>query len=417
MKVTIENLKGRLRLRWTCPETGKRKNLALGLNDGISGRGEAARVKAWIETDSQHGYYDPTLVKYLPLKKRQQVTGITTVELFDRFTQYQAKHEGLSKASIDTRYKYLKVMLEKHLNIPASDVDRSAIDGFSLVCRKIKPDTAKQRIWLLKAAWDWGRDKFQLPDLNPWDGIAKRFDSVPVQPVPAFSTDEVKKILNGFRTNPHYANYLDYVRFRLSMATRPQEVRDLKWKDKRNKQTFCGYSNWMVLHYAQRNDVPIHLFHQCNDGIYYRNIDWSNMSPSDLNKMYFIITKSICKLSGFSFSRMIQSDFTISWFNYLLYNSHPDMQTTRKITTSLLEVTGGNPRATPTKALLKFLEKSSKNKPVDRDPKHWEYLDAQTYTEMLYCQLGKISSYGVNIDTLRAFVLLRSIEDFCKRKA
>lgn len=227
----VENLEGRLRLRWTCPETGKkRKNLALGLNDGISGRGEAARVKAWIETDAQHGYYDPTLTKYLPQKKRQQVTGITTVELFDRFTQYQSKHEGLSKASIETRYKYLKVMLEKHLNIPAADIDRGAIDGFLLVCRKIKPDTAKQRIWLLKAAWDWGRDKFQLPDLNPWEGVAERFKSVPVQPVPAFSTDEVKRILDGFRNSPHYANYLDYVRFRLSMATRPQEVRDLKWK-------------------------------------------------------------------------------------------------------------------------------------------------------------------------------------------
>jgi integrase len=150
MKVTIENLEGRLRLRWTCPETGKRKNLALGLNDGISGRGEAARVKALIETDAQHGYYDPTLTKYLPPKKRQQVTGITTVELFDRFTQYQQKHENLSKASIETRYKYLKVMLEKHLNIRAADVNRGAIDGFLLVCRKIKPDTAKQRIWLLK---------------------------------------------------------------------------------------------------------------------------------------------------------------------------------------------------------------------------------------------------------------------------
>jgi integrase len=230
MKVTIENLNGRLRLRWTCPETGKRKNLALGLNDGNTGRGEAARLKARIENDAANGYYDGTLVKYLPPKKRQEVTGITTVELFDRFTKYQQKHEGLSKASIETRYKYLKAMLEKHLNIPASSVDRGAIDGFVLVCRKIKPDTAKQRIWLLKAAWDWGRDKFQLPDLNPWEGIAERFKSVPVQPVPAFSKDEVKKILDGFRHSPHYANYLDYVRFRLSMATRPQEVRDLKWK-------------------------------------------------------------------------------------------------------------------------------------------------------------------------------------------
>jgi integrase len=230
MKVTIENLNGRLRLRWTCPETGKRKNLALGVEDSTTGRAFASTIKDRIENDTKHGYYDPTLVKYRPKTIGKNASEITTVELFDRFTKYQQKHEGLSKASIDTRYRYLKVMLEKHLNIPAADVDRKSIDGFVLVCRKIKPDTAKQRIWLIKAAWDWGRDKFQLPDLNPWEGIAERFKSVPVQPVPAFSQDEVKKILDGFRTSPYYANYLDYVRFRMSMATRPQEVRDLKWK-------------------------------------------------------------------------------------------------------------------------------------------------------------------------------------------
>jgi integrase len=230
MKVTIENLNGRLRLRWTCPEIGKRKNLALGVDESPTGRAYAATIKDRIESDSRHGYYDPSLVKYRPKTIGKNPTEITTVELFDRFTNHQQKHEGLSKASIDTRYKYLKVMLENHLNIPADNVDQRAINGFVLVCRKIKPDTAKQRIWLLKAAWDWGRDKFQLPDLNPWEGIAERFKSVPVQPVPAFSQDEVKKILDGFRNSPHYANYLDYVRFRLSMATRPQEVRELQWK-------------------------------------------------------------------------------------------------------------------------------------------------------------------------------------------
>ncbi len=230
MKITIEKHQHKLRLRWTCPETGRRKNLSLGVEDSTTGRAFASTIKDRIENDTKHGYYDSTLVKYRPKTIGKNASEITTVELLDRFTKYQQKHGGLSKASIDTRYKYLLTMLEKHLNIPAADIDRKTIDGFVLVCRKIKPDTAKQRIWLLKAAWDWGRDKFQLPDLNPWEGIAERFKSIPVQPVPAFSQDEVKKILDGFRASPYYANYLDYVRFRLSMATRPQEVRDLKWK-------------------------------------------------------------------------------------------------------------------------------------------------------------------------------------------
>jgi integrase len=227
MKVTIEAKKTGHLLRWVCPHTGKR--VSISVNEASDGR-SPTKLKDRIENDIKHGDYDRTLVKYRPKTIGKNKTELTTVELFDRFTQYQQKQQGLSKASIDTRYRYLKVMLEKHLNIPAANVDRHAIDGFVLVCRKIKPDTAKQRIWLLKAAYDWGRGKFQLPDLNPWDGVAERFKSVPVQPVPAFSQDEVKKILDGFRTSPHYAHYLDYVRFRLSMATRPQEIRDLKWK-------------------------------------------------------------------------------------------------------------------------------------------------------------------------------------------
>jgi integrase len=230
MKVTIDPHYGKLRLSWICPTRGKRIRRPIGMYEGNTGRAEAARLKAWIENDVKHGYYDPTLVKYGLGDRGPKTSELTTVELFDRFTQYKLEHESLSKESIDTRYKYLKVMLEKHLNIPVADIDERTIDGFVLVCRKIKPDTARQRIWLLEAAWDWGKGKFQLPDLNPWAEIAERFKSVPVQSVPAFSKDEVKKILDGFRTSSDYANYLDYVRFRLSMATRPQEVRDLKWK-------------------------------------------------------------------------------------------------------------------------------------------------------------------------------------------
>jgi integrase len=232
MKVTIENHRDLLRLRWTCPNTGKRRILSLGIADSNTGRGKAQSVKADIENDVRYGYYDPTLVKYQPQKKRQELTGISTVELFRQFTQHQQKHKGLNKESIDTRYKYLGKMLEKHLSVRAADIDRHKAEAFALVCREtLKPDTAKQRIWLLESAWEFGKHRFQLPALNPWDGIADRFESVPSRPNPAFSKDEVKKIIEGFRNSPHYSNYLDYVIFRLTMACRPQEVRDLVWRD------------------------------------------------------------------------------------------------------------------------------------------------------------------------------------------
>jgi integrase len=231
MKVTIENLEGRLRLRWTCPETGKRKNLALGVDDSTTGRAFAATVKDRIENDAKHGYYDPTLLKYRPRTLGKNPTEITTVELFDRFTQHQTKTKGLSKNSIDTRYKYIQRMLEKCLNIRASDVDRRRAEAFvEAGCKSLKPNTAKERIRLLKSAWDWGRGKYQLPDENPWQGIAERFKNVPSQPHAVFTQSEVTQIIQAFRHSRYYSHYADYVAFRFGMGTRPGEASALKWK-------------------------------------------------------------------------------------------------------------------------------------------------------------------------------------------
>lgn len=231
MKVTIENLEGRLRLRWTCPETGKRKNLALGVDDSTTGRAFASTIKDRIENDAKHGYYDSSLLKYRPLTIGKNASEITTVELFDRFTQHQFKHEGLAKSSIKSRYEPLQRMLEKYLNIRAASVDRRRAISFADICGDtLTPGTAKARIMLLKSAWEWGKGRYQLADENPWVGIATRFKSIPVQPVAAFNRDEAQKIIDGFRTNRYYSHYADFVAFRLGMGTRGGEASALKWK-------------------------------------------------------------------------------------------------------------------------------------------------------------------------------------------
>jgi integrase len=231
MKVTIENLEGRLRLRWTCPDTGKRKNLALGVDDSTTGRAFAATIKDRIENDSKHGYYDASLLKYRPLTIGKNASEITTVELFDRFTQHQFKSEGLAKSSIESRYKPVKRMLEKHLNIQAANVDKRRAVSFADICGDtLTPGTAKARIMLLKSAWEFGRGRYRLADENPWVGIASRFVSIPVQPVAAFTRDEAKRIIAGFRNNRYYSHYADFVVFRLSMGTRGGEASALKWK-------------------------------------------------------------------------------------------------------------------------------------------------------------------------------------------
>ena len=231
MKVTIENLEGRLRLRWTCPETGKRKNLALGVDDSTTGRAFAVTIKDRIESDAKHGYYDSSLLKYRPLTIGKNASEITTVELFDRFTQHQFKSEGLAKSSIESRYKPVRRMLEKYLNVRAAVVDRRRAISFADVCGDtLTPGTAKARIMLLKSAWDWGKGRYQLADDNPWVEIASRFVSIPVQPVAAFTKDEAKRIIEGFRNSRYYSHYADFVVFRFSMGTRGGEASALKWK-------------------------------------------------------------------------------------------------------------------------------------------------------------------------------------------
>jgi integrase len=231
MKITIENHRSLLRLRWTCPHTGKRNNLALGVEDSTTGRAFAARIKDRIETDTKHGYYDPSLLKYRPKTIGKNASEITTVELFDRFTQHQFKSEGLAQSSINSRYKPLKAMLEKHLNIQSAAVDKRRAVGFADVCADtLTPATAKARIMLLKSAWEWGKGRYELADENPWVGIASRFKSIPVQPVAAFTLDEAKKIIQGFKDSRYYSHYADYVVFRLGMGTRGGEASALKWK-------------------------------------------------------------------------------------------------------------------------------------------------------------------------------------------
>jgi integrase len=82
----------------------------------------------------------------------------------------------------------------------------------------------------LKSSWEWGKGRYELADENPWVGIASRFKSIPVQPVAAFTLDEAKKIIQGFKDSRYYSHYADYVVFRLGMGTRGGEASALKWK-------------------------------------------------------------------------------------------------------------------------------------------------------------------------------------------
>ena len=231
MKVGIQVKENRLILIWN---DGRRRTMAIGLPESTTGRSLAKSIAAKIEIDFHHGdeYYDRTLLKYKSRTIGKTGTEISTVELFDRFTKHQFKKKGLRQSSVDARYKPIKRMLEKHLNIQAANLDKRRAEAFADVCKAtIKDGTSKERIGLLKSAWNWAAGQYQIATENPWEGVTARFKRSKPRPPVCFTESEASAILQEFRSSFYYAHYSEYVEFQLGCATRPGEAAGLKWKN------------------------------------------------------------------------------------------------------------------------------------------------------------------------------------------
>jgi integrase len=229
MKVTIENHRGLLRLRFN---DGKRRCLPLGLSDSPIGRSLALQKKAEIELDWHTGHYDPSHLKYRPRTIGKSASEISAPELFARFTQYQTKEKGLMASTITAKYKVIERQLEQHLNLPANSIDKRAAGKLTDVWQQnIKSDTAKQRLWLLVSCWEWARGRYHVADDNPWKDLSSRFPKQPERKIDPFDADEVKKILEGFRSSNYYSHYSDFAAFLFGIGARPGEAIGLRWQN------------------------------------------------------------------------------------------------------------------------------------------------------------------------------------------
>lgn len=231
MKVGIQNKEGRLILVWN---DGKRRTMAIGMPDTPPARALAEKTKAEIEWDWAIKQYDPTLLKYKPKTLGKNATEISVPELFDRYTQHRAKAKTkrLSESSIETRYIPMVRMLEKHLNIPASDMGKRQAEKFAEVCdESLTAGTAKARFWLLASCWDWAKGQYQIAEENPFRGFTDRFQSnEPKRRTKPFTVAEIQAILDGFGSSPYYRHYLDFVVFLLGAGCRIGEAIGLRWQ-------------------------------------------------------------------------------------------------------------------------------------------------------------------------------------------
>ncbi len=229
MKIQIENHNGRLRLRWD--DGDKRQTLAIGVNDTPVGRSLAQKKKAEIEHDWVIGQYDRTLLKYRPRTIGKTAAEILAPELFRLFGEHQAKYKGVSRSSIESRYKPIVRMLEKYLNKPAHTIAKRHVDNFVTICHEtISGRTAKERCWLIQSCWDWASDKYHLAPDNPWMGVSGRFQILPRQQVKPFTIAELRAIRAAIANHPQYRHYSDFVSFLTNTACRFGEAAGLRWK-------------------------------------------------------------------------------------------------------------------------------------------------------------------------------------------
>ena len=93
----------------------------------------------------------------------------------------------------------------------------------------ISSRTLKEWVGLLKAAWQWG-EKQGIISQNPWATVIKSIRVSPKQPPKPFSKEEIRAIIQAFRSDRYYHCYADYVEFLFSTGCRTAEAIGLRWK-------------------------------------------------------------------------------------------------------------------------------------------------------------------------------------------
>jgi integrase len=230
-KVDIVVQRDRLRLRWSWIKSlggdGKRYVMPLGLaSNPINERVAAAKAKL-IEQDLATGHFDPTLAKYR--SEQPTVSSLTVVDLFEQFMIGKTPH--VYKTTL-IKYRGLLTHLKKFFRRkPAkglSESDAVAFRDWLLKSEGLEPITVRDKLFLMSACWKWAmREKLILE--NPWEALTASFKVPPKQKTKPFTRDEVKAIVQGFRTDPEYCYYADFVEFFLSIGCRTGEAVALCW--------------------------------------------------------------------------------------------------------------------------------------------------------------------------------------------
>ena len=232
-KVWIDKTGNTLRLRWNYE--GKKQSLSIGVQNDAIGRAFASKKMAEISMDMVSGHYDPTLLKYKPRKLGRNPTEISAVKLFQKYTEHRLKERELSHSS-KVRLKGIASKLSQFLDgKPAEKVTEAvAKDMIARWSESVSNGTIKERLFDLRACWDWAKGKYHLAEgSNPWSACLERArsrgDNQP-KPKEPFSILELEAIVAAFANDRYYNHYTDFVIFLMNTACRPGEAVGLRWE-------------------------------------------------------------------------------------------------------------------------------------------------------------------------------------------
>ncbi len=228
MRVYIQ--KDRERLRIKVIYQGQTYQFSTGLRDSKANRAFVTKIASQIELDMVSDQFDTTLVKYHPQIVGSKPIGIDCAELFHLFTE-DRKSEGLSNGALE-KYKAVEANLRRYLKDVevASLSDRMVGNFISAILENVSNSTARQYLYLLRSAWDWGKGQYPVKS-NPWAPQIGKVKPSPRRKRKPFTEPEIQAIFKGFMEHRHYKHYYPFVVFQLNCGTRPGEASSLTWAD------------------------------------------------------------------------------------------------------------------------------------------------------------------------------------------
>lgn len=242
-RITLENFKQSIRLRWTV----NYKTYSLTIGKATDATLKVARAKARaIESDITLNQFDVTLAKY----GKQLVSKSPVVvqpapelrELWGKFLENKLPH---LKAKSQEEYHKFSLLLDK-IN---GDLSFDALQTKTALLKITTIDQTRRLLQYLSACCNWGI-KHRLIGDNPFLGVSaempKRKSIANPQPN-AFTEVEREAVINAFkcdrRSGTSYNHYAPIVEFWFFTGCRPSEAIGLTW-DKINSDctqvTFNG---------------------------------------------------------------------------------------------------------------------------------------------------------------------------------